>query len=121
MRLLIDMNMSPDLCSKFQAVGREAQHWAALGAPNAPDTTIMAYAKSHGLVVLTHDLDFGAILAATHAEGPSVVQIRTEDVMSDRFVSLVSIALTRFESELTEGALVIVDEGRSRVRILPIG
>ena len=71
--------------------------------------------------VLTHDLDFGAILAATRAEGPSVVQIRTEDVMSDRFVSVVSIALTRFESELTAGALVIVDEGRSRVRILPLG
>ena len=121
MRLLIDMNMSPDLCSKFQAVGREALHWSALGAPNAPDPTIMAYAKRHGLVVLTHDLDFGAILAATRAEGPSVVQIRTEDVMSDRFVSVVSIALTRFESELTAGALVIVDEGRSRVRILPIG
>ena len=32
MRLLIDMNMSPDLCSKFQAVGREALHWSALGA-----------------------------------------------------------------------------------------
>jgi hypothetical protein len=42
-------------------------------------------------------------------------------VMSDRFVSVVSIALTRFESELAAGALVIVDEGRSRVRILPIG
>jgi predicted nuclease of predicted toxin-antitoxin system len=44
MRLLIDMNMSPDLCSRFQAVGREAVHWSALGAPNAPDQTIMAYA-----------------------------------------------------------------------------
>jgi predicted nuclease of predicted toxin-antitoxin system len=89
MRLLIDMNMSPDLCARFQAVGRDALHWSAVGAPNALDQTIMAYAKSHGSVVLTHDLDFGAILAATHAAGPSVVQIRTEDVMSDRFVSVV--------------------------------
>jgi predicted nuclease of predicted toxin-antitoxin system len=72
MRLLIDMNMSPELCSRFQALGREALHWSALGASNAPDETIMAYAKNHGLVVLTHDLDFGAILAATRAEGPSV-------------------------------------------------
>jgi predicted nuclease of predicted toxin-antitoxin system len=80
----------------------------------------MAYAKSHGFVVLTHDLDFGAILAATHAEGPSVVQIRTEDVMSDQFVSLVLTTLTRFENELSAGALVIVDETRSRVRVLPM-
>jgi predicted nuclease of predicted toxin-antitoxin system len=121
MRLLIDMNMSPDLCVRFQAAGREAVHWSSFGAPNAPDKSIMAYAKSHGFIVLTHDLDFGAILAATHAEGPSVVQIRTEDVMSDQFVSLVLTTLTRFETELSAGALVIVDETRSRVRVLPMG
>ena len=78
MRLLIDMNMSPDLCARFRAVGHEAVHWSTLGAAKAPDKTIMAHAKAHGFVVLTHDLDFGAILAATRAEGPSVVQIHTE-------------------------------------------
>jgi predicted nuclease of predicted toxin-antitoxin system len=121
MRLLVDMNMSPDLCARFRAMGREAVHWSVLGTPNAPDTAIMAHAKAHSFVVLTHDLDFGAILASTRAEGPSVVQIRTEDVMSDRFVSMVSTTLTRFEAELSAGALVIVDESRSRVRVLPMG
>ena len=120
MRLLIDMNMSPDLCARFGKAGHEAVHWSSVGAPNAPDKTIMAHAKSHGFIVLTHDLDFGAILAATRAEGPSVVQIRTEDVMSDQFVSLVSTTLTRFEAELAAGALVIVDVSRSRVRVLPM-
>jgi len=120
MRLLIDMNMSPELCVRFQAVGREAVHWSSVGAADAPDKTIMAHAKTHGFVVLTHDLDFGAILATTRAEGPSVVQIRTEDVMSDRFVSMVSATLTRFKAELAAGALVIVDESRSRVRVLPL-
>ena len=86
-----------------------------------PDKAIVDYAKAQGLVVLTHDLDFGAILAATRAEGPGVVQIRTEDAMSDRFVALVSATLTRFEAELSTGALVIVDESRSRVRVLPMG
>jgi predicted nuclease of predicted toxin-antitoxin system len=121
MRLLIDMNMSPDLCARFRAAGHEAVHWSTIGAANAPDKAIVDYAKAQGLVVLTHDLDFGAILAATRAEGPSVVQIRTEDAMSDRFVALVSATLTRFEAELSTGALVIVDESRSRVRVLPMG
>jgi predicted nuclease of predicted toxin-antitoxin system len=120
MRLLVDMNMSPDLCVRFREVGYEAVHWSAIGAANAPDKVLMEYAKTNGLVVLTHDLDFGAILAATRAEGPSVVQIRTEDVMSERFVALVSATLTRFETELSAGALVIVDESRSRVRVLPM-
>ena len=52
---------------------------SALGANNAPDAEIMAYARAHDYVVVTHDLDFSAILAATHGEKPSVVQIRTED------------------------------------------
>ena len=121
MRLLIDMNMSPDLCARFRAAGHEAVHWSTIGAANAPDKAIVDYAKAQGFVVLTHDLDFGAILAATRAEGPSVVQIRTEDTMSDRFVALVSATLTRFEAELSTGALVIVDESRARVRVLPMG
>ena len=38
----------------------------------------MGFARVNGYVVLTHDLDFGAILAATHGNKPSVVQIRSE-------------------------------------------
>jgi len=43
----------------------------------------MAYASVNGYVVLTHDLDFSAILAATQGEKPSVVQIRADDVSPD--------------------------------------
>jgi predicted nuclease of predicted toxin-antitoxin system len=43
MRLIIDMNMSPDLCTRFRGAGHEAGHWSTVGAPNAPDKAIMAY------------------------------------------------------------------------------
>jgi len=65
MRLLIDMNLSPELCARFSALGHEAVHWSSLGDYNAPDIAIMAHATANAFVVLTHDLDFGAILAAT--------------------------------------------------------
>ncbi len=120
MRLVLDMNLSPDLRAQLGAAGHEAVHWSTLGAPTASDESIMIYARDRDLVVVTHDLDFGAILAATHADGPSVIQVRIGDVLSDRFVSLVSTAVTRFESDLLAGALVVVDETRSRVRVLPI-
>ncbi len=45
------------------------------GPMNAPDKEIMDYATKHGHGVFTHDLDFGAILATTKADGPSVVQL----------------------------------------------
>lgn len=73
MKLLVDMNLSPRWIGLLEGAGIEAVHWSSVGARNAPDAQIMAYASASGSIVLTHDLDFGAILAATHGEKPSVV------------------------------------------------
>ena len=83
MKLLIDMNLSPRWVTLLADADIEAVHWSTCGAKTAPDSEIMAYASRNDYVVLTHDLDFGAILAATHGEKPSVVQIRSEDVSPD--------------------------------------
>jgi predicted nuclease of predicted toxin-antitoxin system len=80
MKLLVDMNLSPRWIGLLQDAGWEAVHWSAVGKVSAPDSEVMAYAAQHDYVVLTLDLDFSAILAATHGNKPSVVQIRTEDV-----------------------------------------
>ncbi len=80
----------------------------------------MAWAKQHGHVVFTHDLDFGSILALTQAEGPSVIQVRTQDVTPAAIGKLVISALRQFESELEKGALIVLDEARARARILPL-
>ncbi|MDR2173260.1 MAG: DUF5615 family PIN-like protein [Burkholderiales bacterium] len=120
MKLLVDMNLSPRWVDVLADTGIEAVHWSALGAYNATDSEIMAYASANDCVVLTHDLDFGAILAATHREKPSVVQIRNEDVNPDVIGKQVVIALRQMASELKEGALLTVDPNRMRLRLLPL-
>ncbi|HWR88308.1 MAG TPA: DUF5615 family PIN-like protein [Acidiferrobacterales bacterium] len=120
MKLLVDMNLSPRWIGVLVDVGIEAAHWSTLGASSAPDSEIMAYAKAHDYVVLTHDLDFGAILAATHGEKPSVVQIRADDVSPDVIGTQVVAALRQMASELEEGALLTVDPNRTRLRVLPL-
>jgi predicted nuclease of predicted toxin-antitoxin system len=70
--------------------------------------------------VFTHDLDFGTTLALTHAAGPSVLQIRGHNVLPDHMESVVVAALRQHDADLAAGALVVVDEKRSRVRVLPI-
>jgi predicted nuclease of predicted toxin-antitoxin system len=80
----------------------------------------MRWAREQGRVVLTHDLDFGAMLAATQATSPSVAQIRTQDVRPESLAPLLILVLRRYENELEEGALLIADRSRSRVRILPL-
>ena len=91
-----------------------------MGAANAPDVAIMRFAHENDYVVLTHDLDFSAILAATSGEKPSVVQIRAEDISPDSIGANVVIALKQMAQELELGALVTIDTNRTRVRVLPL-
>ncbi len=120
MKLLVDMNLSPRWVGVLAGAGIEATHWITHGAKDAPDSEIMAYARAHGYVVLTHDLDFSAILAVTHGEKPSVVQIRTDDVSPGVIGMQVISALRQMATELEEGALITVDPNRTRLRLLPL-
>lgn len=95
-------------------------HWSDVGNPEASDRDIMDWALAHRHVVFTHDLDFGTLLALTHETGPSVLQIRAENILPDHVEGPVIAALNQHEADLSSGALVVVDEGRSRVRVLPI-
>jgi len=110
----------PQWVSVLEEVGWEAVHWSLIGRPNAPDQEIFEYATSHGYVIFTHDLDFGAILAATNAEYPSVIQVRTQDVTPEHLSHLVVSALRQFKKHLDEGALITIDEKKFRARILPL-
>ena len=80
MKLLIDMNLSPRWIKSLADAGIEATHWSMVGSAAAPDSEILAYARVHQYVVLTHDLDFGAILASHQGAKPSVVQIRAQNI-----------------------------------------
>lgn len=121
MKFLLDMNVSPRLCATLAQTGWEAVHWSTVGEGTAPDTAILSYAISSGYVVVSHDLDFSAILAATGAKAPSVVQIRFQDVLSDEFLAILLATLNQFAAEIETGALVVVDAKRARVRLLPLG
>ncbi|MCL2831454.1 MAG: DUF5615 family PIN-like protein [Betaproteobacteria bacterium] len=120
MKLLVDVNLSPRWIDVLSSAGIEAAHWSVIGAVNAPDSVIMAYARSNDWVVLTHDLDFGAILAATHGEKPSVVQIRADDVSPDVIGKQIVGALQQMAADLEDGALITVDTNRTRLRLLPL-
>ncbi len=119
MNLLIDMNLSPDWVEVFERQGWQALHWSTVGDPWATDRLIMEWACAKGYVVFTHDLDFGALLASTRAQGPSVIQIRTQDVMPQSLGHRLAQILRQYKSVLERGALITVDESKSRVHILP--
>jgi predicted nuclease of predicted toxin-antitoxin system len=120
MKILLDMNLSPDWVPVLESAGFEAVHWSTIGNSSATDKVIMAWALTNDYIVFTHDLDFGTLLAMTQADAPSVIQVRSQDILPANLGNLVINALRQFQQELEMGALVTVDEAKAKVRILPI-
>ena len=75
MKLLLDMNLSPEWASVLERHGWQAVHWSTVGDPRASDREIMDWAATHEYVVFTHDLGFASMLALSHATGPSVLLV----------------------------------------------
>jgi len=120
MRFVVDMNLSPSWISFLQRAGLEAVHWSEIGRADATDHEIMQWAETNGCIVLTSDLDFSAILAATGRAGPSVVQVRSDLLRTDAIGDTVLKAIAATREELGGGALVSIDASRARVRVLPL-
>jgi len=120
MKILIDMNLSPAWVRVFQSHNIEAVHWSTVGDAREKDAVIMEWARTNRCIVFTHDLDFGTLLAITQANKPSVIQIRSQDVLPSSIENLIISALQQFESELELGALITIDQSKTRARILPL-
>ncbi|MGH8705438.1 MAG: DUF5615 family PIN-like protein [Burkholderiales bacterium] len=114
------MNLSPRWATELQSQGFESVHWSEAGAATAADEEVLAWCAANGHVLFTHDLDFGAILAASKGRNPSVVQLRTENVLPEAMLWRVAGALRQVEKDLARGALVTIEPHRHRVRLLPL-
>jgi predicted nuclease of predicted toxin-antitoxin system len=122
MNILLDMNVSVEWIKPFRDAGLNCIHWSQIGDIRAPDVEIFQWAAQHQYIVYTHDLDFGAILAATNTQFPSVIQIRSQKFFPDNSLTIKYIinSLQHYANDLQDGALITIDEQKSRVRILPL-
>jgi predicted nuclease of predicted toxin-antitoxin system len=59
MKILVDMNLSPEWISTLVGAGFEAIHWSSVGNPRAQDIEILEWARRNDWIVFTNDLDFG--------------------------------------------------------------
>jgi len=119
MKLLVDMNLSPRWIAFLCDAGWEAAHWSTVGEADASDSEIMTFAAANGYVVLTNDLDFAAILAASRQKKPSVAQIRAQDLNPNVVGAHIVAALRHVQTELEAGALLTIESDQTRLRVLP--
>ncbi len=71
--------------------------------------------------MLTFDLDFGEILAASGEQLVSVILFRLRNTRASFVMQRLEDVLNQSSVDLAQGAILIVEDGLHRVRSLPIG
>jgi predicted nuclease of predicted toxin-antitoxin system len=120
MKFLADMGISPKSVTFLQSLGHDAVHLHEQGLDRLEDSTILEKARNEGRVLLTHDLDFGELMAASGAQLPSVVIFRLRNMRPERVNRHLKEIVSQHRYSLDEGAILSVTEDQIRIRLLPI-
>jgi predicted nuclease of predicted toxin-antitoxin system len=120
MKFIADMGISPKSVVFLKDFGFEAFHLNDLGLRKLPDSEILAKARKENFIVLTHDLDFGDLLAASGDKLPSVITFRLRNMKAENVNSYLRTILSLYRTDLERGLIISVSERSIRVRELPI-
>ncbi len=120
MKFLLDQGTPRSAAALLRDAGYDAIHTGEAGLAEAEDEQILAKAREQGRIIVTLDADFHAALALSRAKGPSVVRIRIEGLRAEPMIGLLQTVVQQAHDELVAGAMISVQEGRIRVRRLPV-
>ncbi|MBZ5516043.1 MAG: DUF5615 family PIN-like protein [Acidobacteriia bacterium] len=116
MNFLANMGISPRTVEFLKELGHQAVRLSDLGLSGASDIEVIKRATTQGQVVLTFDLDYPALLALRAKERVSAVIFRTVTADPNWINSRLLQCLPLVEDALREGAIVVVEDDRVRVR-----
>ena len=120
MKLLLDQGLPRFSAQLLRNSEIDALHTGECGLARSSDRQIIDFAKAQGRIVVSLDSDFHALLALSRARSPSVVRIRMEGLTAEEVVSIIQKVLAQCSEDLAAGCAVSVQEGRIRIRRLPI-
>src|SRR5262245_11389045 len=120
MKFLADVGISPRCVEYLRHFGHDAVHLLEQGLQRLPDSAILAKAYNEERVVLTHDLDFADLMAASRAALPSIVIFRLHNMRPEQVNRYLTQILQRYEAELQQGVIISVTETQIRYRTLPL-
>jgi len=120
MKLLLDQALPRSAARLLREAGIDCVHVGEIGYSTAEDVAILQKAQVEGRIVVTLDADFHAILALSGATSPSVVRIRIQGLRGEDAAGLIRTVITHCGEDLTRGAVASVQEGRIRIRRLPL-
>jgi predicted nuclease of predicted toxin-antitoxin system len=120
MKFLLNMNVPRDLGRRLAAQGHECRHVGDVGMAQASDVAIVEEARGNQETIVTHDLDYGHLLAFSGQPAPSVVIFRLRNTHPDNLFTRITGTWSEIEKPLLEGAIVALEDAAFRIRRLPI-
>ncbi len=120
MKFLLDVGITPALGQMLEARGHSFRYLPNFYSNRTTDTDILEIARQHNEVIITHDLDFGTLLAFSGQPEPSVILFRLHHISAEIFFQLIMAHWESIEGPLQNGAFVVIESSSVRVRMLPI-
>lgn len=120
MKFLADMGISPKTITFLKGINHDATHLHEQNLGTLSDSKILEKSLSEGRILLTHDLDFGELVARSGGKLPSVVIFRLRNMSPENVNKYLHNIITFHHELLNEGVIISVTEGQIRSRILPI-
>lgn len=121
MRFLADMGVDIRVVRWLRDDGHDAVHLRDEGLHRLPNGKIFEKAISEGRILLTFDLDFGEIAAASKGRPVQVIVFRLRNTRALHVIDRLATVLAQSTVILARGAVISVEESRHRIRYLPIG
>lgn len=120
MKFLLNMNVPRRLAVSLMTQGHSCRHVGDIGMSRASDEAILREARVHQEVIITHDLDYGHLLALSGESAPSVMIFRLRNTHPDHLFAQMMRVWAEIEGPLQRGAIVVLEDAALRVRPLPI-
>jgi len=121
MRFLADMGVSHRVVSWLRNEGHDALHVREENLLRLPNGLIFEKAYLEKRILLTFDLDFGEIVALSGGRNVSVILFRLRNTRTQHVIDRLKNVLIDAGHALEQGAIVVVEEARHRIRRLPLG
>jgi predicted nuclease of predicted toxin-antitoxin system len=113
------MGLAQSTAEFLRSLGHDAIHLRDEGLQRLPDERIVIKAQVEGRTIITHDLDFGRIVALSGGTVPSIITLRLTDMTPALVNDALRAVLDDAARSLEGGALVTVTDAGIRIRMLP--